>query len=573
MKKIAFLFVAAAAIAFLGSCSKQENALELPTGPVALRATMEEPSATGTKAYLENTSETTKRVFWAENDKILVFNESGDAADIGNEFTLTEGAGTNSGTFTGTISADRPMTAFYPKEGLGSAIIMVFPDNHTYDKCTLAFTLPAEQKYIADSFDKDAFPMATAPTMGDALSFKNLCGLLKIQLKGTAKVKSITITDDNNGLQGEFKVVISDTYGVEVKEPSIKNHSVTLDCDDAGGVQLNSTTSTPFYIILPPGTLSTGFSVTITDMAGNIMTKSTSVNNTIERSKITVMPPMEFNTGANSYILPAGSPGTFTFYAGRKGNSTSSGDNLSPKAVRVLWEDNTSGSIISSVLLDESSKMVTVTYTGTKGNALVVVKTVDSGDIIWSWHLWVTDTPGEIGVFMDRNLGAKSTNVSEESSYGLLYQWGRKDPLTIYTLSTEIGAVALSHSINNPFHFIYVRSSPYDWLDIPNNYLWSTKTGNEGGALGKSLYDPCPAGWRVPAAGTSFAGVVSSLPKAGILHYSNGSIQDKGTTGYYWVSSGELSESINKGLAYSTSNSMVAGYQRAYAFSVRCVKE
>ncbi|MDD2594820.1 MAG: hypothetical protein PHD11_03245 [Bacteroidales bacterium] len=582
--QITIAAMAAALLLLTGSCTKNENANDKPAGPVMLRAMMEIPSDKAdtksigwsaeemaypdTKAYIENTSESTKRVFWSEGDKIAVFNVSGNAASA-SEFTLSDGEGTITGIFNGVISEARPMAAFYPKAKLSSVSFGLSSN------CSFNFTLPAQQKYIAGTFDKDVFPMVAYTSTGNDLSFKNFCGLLKIQLKGTAKIQSISITDNNssNRLNGDFRGEIA--LSSVVTEPQESGtHIITLDCDDAGGVQLNPTTPTPFYIILPPGTLGTGFTVMITDMAGNTMTKNTSVDNTIERSKITVMPLLEFNTGANSYMIPAGSAGTFTFYAGRKGNSANSGDDLVPKAVRVHWEDNTTGSIISSVSLDESSKMVTVNYTGTKGNALVTVKNdLQYGDIIWSWHLWVTDTPGEIGVFMDRNLGATSTTVSEESSYGLLYQWGRKDPFTSYNVSFGLGPVSLLNSFKNPYTFYVLIRSPYDWLDTPNNYLWSTKTGNEGGALGKSLYDPCPAGWRVPDAVTSFTDVASSLPKAGNIFYNNGDIQDQGTTGYYWVSSGELSGSINKGLAYSTSNSTVASYYRAYGFSVRCVKE
>ena len=63
------------------------------------------------------------------------------------------------------------------------------------------------------------------------------------------------------------------------------------------------------------------------------------------------------------------------------------------------------------------------------------------GELIWSWHIWATDyDPDAEGgtvdfngyTLMNRNLGAlandNSTTDKILASYGLYYQWGRKDP-------------------------------------------------------------------------------------------------------------------------------------------------
>ncbi len=53
--------------------------------------------------------------------------------------------------------------------------------------------------------------------------------------------------------------------------------------------------------------------------------------------------------------------------------------------------------------------------------------------VAWSWHIWRTDAPAEKEAaagctILDRNLGATSVTPGDVSSYGLYYQWGRKDP-------------------------------------------------------------------------------------------------------------------------------------------------
>jgi hypothetical protein len=88
-----------------------------------------------------------------------------------------------------------------------------------------------------------------------------------------------------------------------------------------------------------------------------------------------------------------------------------------------------------------------------EGNALISLHWGSTGtaedDVIWSWHVWVTDDPSN-GVaygqdmetdlngnlftpqYMDRNLGAVSNEIlghNWHKTTGMLYQWGRKDPI------------------------------------------------------------------------------------------------------------------------------------------------
>ena len=69
------------------------------------------------------------------------------------------------------------------------------------------------------------------------------------------------------------------------------------------------------------------------------------------------------------------------------------------------------------------------------------------GRILWSFHIWMTDAPEKqiyyrydpetqaftdevVCTMMDRNLGATSASVDDGvATYGLLYQFNRKDPL------------------------------------------------------------------------------------------------------------------------------------------------
>ena len=155
----------------------------------------------------------------------------------------------------------------------------------------------------------------------------------------------------------------------------------------------------------------------------------------------------------------------------------------------VYWEDvhglirtkpNYQLEIIGS---RESAKIKVPVNKAKEGNALIVYKV--NGEIYWSWHVWVTDDPSKgtnymaydktkrlrnDGVkelipkaewgWMDRNLGAVSSSLTEEGwnrNNGLLYQWGRKDPIPplvtrgwdFYEVSGTVGRVGNINSHNN----------------------------------------------------------------------------------------------------------------------------
>ena len=155
----------------------------------------------------------------------------------------------------------------------------------------------------------------------------------------------------------------------------------------------------------------------------------------------------------------------------------------------VYWEDvhglirtkpNYQLEIIGS---GESAKIKVPVNKAKEGNALIVYKV--NGEIYWSWHVWVTDDPSKgtdymaydetkrlrnNGVeelipkaewgWMDRNLGAVSSSLTEEGwnrNNGLLYQWGRKDPIPplatrgwdFYEVSGTVGRIGLANSQNN----------------------------------------------------------------------------------------------------------------------------
>lgn len=198
----------------------------------------------------------------------------------------------------------------------------------------------------------------------------------------------------------------------------------------------------------------------------------------------------------------------------------------------VLWQDGIGVMTERSVKVmnaEKRDKAYIVVETGNKaGNAVVAMKV--NGEIYWSWHIWCTDYNPNLKegqqelngfVWMDRNLGATYNKYNEEGgikSKGFLYQWGRKDlfPPTkgwektesdedLYNLAGEIITFSkvpvevfnnIPNSVHNSMSFYTSEESWYTYAkgtyrrnDLS---LWNSKVGK------KTIFDPCPDGWRVP---------------------------------------------------------------------------
>ena len=259
--------------------------------------------------------------------------------------------------------------------------------------------------------------------------------------------------------------------------------------------------------------------------------------------------PLDDGGTANCYIAPELNT-SYSFDATTMGNGRAT-TNIRPEPLRgaearVLWETGTiRGAIVESAKLTGDGRIVFRTGM-TYGNA--VIGLLDSrGVCIWSWHIWSVDydieataqTYASGAVFMDRNLGALATDCTQAAAKGLYYQWGRKDPFPYPALATD--AYTQAPTVYAP-GFEYAESnprtsgteSPYDvmtlewatahpttymdgvfyedweewtsvadWLYDHHPNLWGNVTtgkNNISRTSHKSIYDPCPPGWKVPGA-------------------------------------------------------------------------
>ena len=269
------------------------------------------------------------------------------------------------------------------------------------------------------------------------------------------------------------------------------------------------------------------------------------------------------------------------------------------------------------------------------GNAVVAV--TKGGVVVWSWHLWfapksalnkieVTNHQGVKYNFTEETLGWKpkgevttynaprtvkvkveqtianggvklftvinitQNNGGKKEGIATLYQFGRKDalpgtdtfyPTNSYSFDNTTGGRSLGYAIQHPENmFIYAQTGTYyyDWCNATYYNLWSadnTTTGFNDNAVVKTVYDPCPVGFKMPAS-NAFTGFTSDgqyqsgaaninangtadspgtkfstnyghnfwtnnsknatifFPASGFRNFSDGSLGDVGSNGYYW---------------------------------------
>ncbi|WP_455591926.1 DUF4906 domain-containing protein [Bacteroides sp.] len=335
---------------------------------------------------------------------------------------------------------------------------------------------------------------------------------------------------------------------------------------------------------------------------------------------------------------------------------------LRPASAKVLWEqsdptgkNNAIGDVIKVGSVSTDGIYIKFT-TGAKAGNAVIGAFDDTGTLIWSWHIWSTDihintadfchtpyptaTGGRDFYMMDRNLGAFNNNVNDVGAYGLMYQWGRKDPfpnatkvsydeinsgfpgyedtggvVTFNGVVTENGysftavpatGVSVQGAVQTPMSFYYNKTKPYDWLQTKNDNLWGNpylqNVSRPNPDLGsKSIYDPCPYGYRVPpqdtwsqatdgnstwatdgnghqlGVGTGSTPTQYFYPAAGVRYgdVNMGKLTNVGLSGFYWSSSPHEYGDLFGSFLFFANGYMEpdgSGY-RVYGMSVRCMRE
>lgn len=526
MKKVFYSFAALAAL-MLASC-QNDNLEPVQNKVITISASTEKSDATKTAIGDDG-----HQVIWSDGNEIAVFGS--DNLSSHSTFALTDGVGETSAEFTGEDVSGDNIIAVYPASYVSSDAVV----SETSGVYSIPVTIPETQAYAAGSFPDDSF-LAVGTGARDAVQFKNLMGVLKLQLYATsARTISEIQLAAGEALAGDAVITYDGTGEPTLEFTGNVKKVVSVKVNPTFKISTDSSNPSVIYLAVPAGALKGGLSVSLT--AGNIHSFTrTTKDNTINRSKIKAMPvtttsfTVDDRELANTYIInPEASLNIYPFRPDGKlvghVKSTSFTQAGIYSAVSGASPKGTIGAYVNCCKF---------TATANEGNVLLTAS--DADGIVWSWTMWITDTPADItlkdgSVIMDRNLGANAGDLSTVTSKaaetrGLYYQWGRKDPClnptTNYvTTSAEVGTV--EYAIANPTKFIVPASGSNnegDWLWTADNSLWGAT---------KTIYDPCPAGYKVPCGGTGSTSIWAAND-----FKTNAGDYDSTNSGYYFSVTG-----------------------------------
>ena len=478
--------------------------------------------------------------------------------------------------------------------------------------------------FFYSQFSTTNAQIMAACNSGDTFQFQNICGILSMTAEGNFEGYSLS-TPKKEALGYEFlQVKITDNeqnYKQYVGNPIIQLEG------KADGSKIMA--------FLPEGTsFESGFVIKFKE--GGDYTKIYKYTTPIAFERGTVVDLGDITSFIQDYVNPFSSDimdldtegnancyivtkaGGYKFkavYGNEPTNFLKDVDN----AV-ILWEtwnnnaEVTPNSVLASAAYAEDYIILRTPDTLHPGNAVIAAKDA-AGNILWSWHIWVPETEVKTGNFggimvddlMDRNLGALVATAAGDASvdprsYGLMYQWGRKDPFTAAgefngkTPATWAGApdevataqISLEESIAYPRRLGHLNNG--DWLTITDDNLWNETE--------KTIYDPCPPGYRVPKykpAGSFWSGDLTAqpgwsanvaagwfkigspdasvFPLAGYRDdYEVGGIAKVGVRTLYWVATGSGASGSGANLR-SDSGYKFGSAPKARLGSVRCVVE
>lgn len=273
MKKVTRILGLCALMALVTvSCKKNENT----KGGVSFLASITQPT-NGAKTHIGADN----FLMWNENDAIKVYNTAGEA-----ETFTTSDKDVTLATFNGDITETETYYACYPE---GNTIDIANA------KATLA--LSDAQQYAVGGFANGAYPMV-ATNDEKQFNFRSPFGVLCLQLKGTATVGSIELTDSNMGLAGDFTVALDDMTAIA--SSSTTGNTITLSCPN---VVLNNDAAKSFFMVVPAGAFAQGFTAVVKDMNGNTIHElKTTENNTLLAENILTMPEIKIEYATPSVV-------------------------------------------------------------------------------------------------------------------------------------------------------------------------------------------------------------------------------------------------------------------------------
>ena len=555
MKNIRFTSCFLGLAALMVSCSEMNESFSPAQEQISINGTLEGFSALpSTRTQVGSMADDGALLMeWSVGDQVGVFGDN----TVNSPFTGNHTAPAAQTTFSGSVtSGDAPKYAYYPYS------------EQAVNLQAIPVTIPTEQAYsdvnsIA-AYDVKATDVITDKGNGNyQLNMRQMVSLVRfeisltdadglstdeklqrVELKTGAPVTgsyTYDLTKLDNGFTASSDAQSTSLNLTFVNQPSL-SEKVIAYAVAAPGTQGGKTWECTFYTDKHQVSFTTTALCDFEAGKYYIMPLNATVleNN---QAMIEEVPAQAEEETANCYMI--NTTGEHSFLAtvignGQKGIIPGAGFHtesayISPKSAKLLWQDVDGFIDASSVRLGADGRCYYTANQNT-GNAVIAVYSGEdqTGDILWSWHIWgvgdempsdeeYTNKVGSKFTVMDRTLGAHS----KTSLYATLYQWGRKDPFP-NTSTYYVDGVATDVETSFPIYVSqtgtivetvqhpgemqkYIDNTHGNWMAEANNYLWGDANLTKpawpdyledpiacaGWTDVKTIYDPSPVGYRV----------------------------------------------------------------------------
>lgn len=265
MKKSIFS-LAIFAILFVSCQTEKQDVIEDGMPAPEIIASVETNSATRTLISVDEEGE--GRIYWTPADQINIF--------YGTASTLY----TSQNTQNATTAVFRTTDIIGSTESASTNIWGLYPydEDAECSGTAVTTTLPATQFGVPGTFDDDLY-ITLAHSTSNALKFFNVCGGIKFSLS-RADITSVTFKGNNNeDIAGD----ISLTFENDLPKATVVNGLKEITLTPKTGATFAQDVN--YYLIVLPGTLSGGFTMTFTTSNGAIGTFNYNANSiTIKRS-------------------------------------------------------------------------------------------------------------------------------------------------------------------------------------------------------------------------------------------------------------------------------------------------
>lgn len=275
MKRFYIVLMMTSALFLITSCGDKDDVIEKKADNQKVQLVFKavpDGGAADTRSYLVSGA-----VNWEEDDIISVFSPN-DPVSTSNKFVTRDGGEKVS--FIGTVVHES--STYFGLYPYSTTATIDYSDHNNY-KITTEF--PAEQTAVEDSFAEGAnITVAITSAMDMEFHFKNVCGLVKFRITSDdASVIKKAVFEGKGGeyLSGTMTIENVGTDTPDYTKPLTGSQSITLNAP-SGFVK-----DVFYYIVVPPMTFSSGYTITFKDSENKIVgTIDSGDSFVVNRSKI-----------------------------------------------------------------------------------------------------------------------------------------------------------------------------------------------------------------------------------------------------------------------------------------------